>query len=495
MIRSPGTLSTLPRISEVGEGDESIDEKETLPPSVQTDGIGEDPFENMNIQVTVYAVSGILRRTIERKSSARKFGCYKNNKLKASSDMHSKSPTVIYSASGFRSLASSKGTLGTKRETNTNDCQSTAFDPENVPVPTTAVVSVHREIRSSGFAIETFLPSMRIKSKKSDDGKSRRCSAFWADDSCLALLDNDYRTEPSKFEITRTMQRESYRPDTTIGQVSSFVHERIDMNVSIGRGKELIPLGIASIAITGDEEGEFITNVPIKSATPKEIGMSYSLKNQKKKSYKPCFSDDPLDLYSLEENATLRVGVRVLPAKMREESERYALKQFRTTNADSTTGEDHFYIELNDENSLIENLIMKDSYSYSMSLDEDIFSEASVVAIPPKTPDYIGGGFFCGAADIRMCAALSNGGSNIGMKLMNRSTGSSSNDISNENSNENENKHSAVKTLKKAMKFRNKNTAARILSLSNMSEMSDSTTDSDYDSIFDGVLPPQRAQL
>jgi hypothetical protein len=116
----------------------------------------------------------------------------------------------------------------------------------------------------------------------------------------------------------------------------------------------LLFLGAASLVVTGDEEGENILNIPVRKAsindfpTPAKTTLM-SLRGKHRKTTTPSFPHDPDWMYSLDENATLRVGVRVVPLP--------------TTNASENNPEPHapwsqkeMLIELEDESLLTAHL-------------------------------------------------------------------------------------------------------------------------------------------
>jgi hypothetical protein len=199
---------------------------------------------------------------------------------------------TVYSLSGILQVEKQA-----KPRMKTAQISSSSNRPNNVP--TTAVIAVANE------KVQTFLPSMPLASQVlSKQSGVARYSAYWRDDGCSGMTGfGDCDTQPcTTFEISRVMQRESYRPGTKIGQVSHYVCERIDLNISVGQGKDIQPLGVASIVISGDDDGEVLMNAPVKQVAA---------------------SDGPRGIrsgvtYSFEENATLRLGVRVFPHHLKD---------------------------------------------------------------------------------------------------------------------------------------------------------------------------------
>jgi hypothetical protein len=434
----------------------NIDENDGNP-KILIDENDQELFELMNVQLTVYVLSGIVREAVDCKTkSGRIFSREKSNKK-----IRSSIPLII--SSGYQSLGSTNRAVAMRRGS-TGQHKNEFGLRKNVP--TTAVISVQRERKASGFVMETFLPSRKLKSHLSADSSQQRYSALWTDDCVLALLDSERHMEPTTVEINRLMQREFYRPDSAIGQISNFVHQRIDLNVSVGRGCDLIPLGVASITITGDEEVEVITNAPVKPATKQEMGWKSSFGNNKQN----CFADEPQFRFALEDNATLRVGVRVVSAKIREQSN-FSLHQ--------CSPEQLLFIELNDENSLFGKLVTKADHGYS---DDDLCTDVTEAAIDNvKTPDSPGvRGFFCGVGleDLKLCTKRSESSTeDKGNSFLNGGIAES-------------------KTRQDENKAKVTQTPARIMLLSKISDMSESTYDeSEFDSLFDGLIPLHQAEL
>jgi hypothetical protein len=113
------------------------------------------------------------------------------------------------------------------------------------------------------------------------------------------------------------MQQEAFVPgESRPGAVCNYVHETIELHLSLSRGTELVPLGTASIVVSGEEEGEIQMHVPAKpilhkskNLNPKRLKSKFKT-NPNKYGY---FSGDPTNRFYLGENATLRIGVQVIP--------------------------------------------------------------------------------------------------------------------------------------------------------------------------------------
>jgi hypothetical protein len=361
--------------------------------------------EAMEISITIYSLKGLYRRNRSKNKSSLLSSATKRSRRKQQNQS---------TGGGSTKLSSSMDGGAT------------------VNIPTTAVVSASQYISKSGLAVQTHVPSLEIKlhedpnsstqtSLNSSDNSQEvvseslhrpvRCGAYWRDDlvedaivmdrnanrdafwksfdsnanntTDAATEQNPLCSATATIRLSRLMQRETYNSNKgRIQQVSHYVHERIDLQVGVARGKELVPLGIASIAVSGEEEQQVITNVPVKSlfpnmdetvtfycpagTNPSNSGRSFpkftSKSRKMKKSgdkRKDHFRHDPY-AYSLAENATLRVGIRVLPQKYREEQQQQQLQELTMVNQGTTkelfrpNGE--IYFELEDENSLIAQL-------------------------------------------------------------------------------------------------------------------------------------------
>ena len=267
------------------------------------------------------------------------------------------------------------------------------------PPPTTALVSASRYIHSSGFAIQTFLPSMELRaSEPRRPGESRRCTARWQDDDEELTFFGaaEFLDEPSssKMQLTRIMKREPFRPNMKIGNVPHFRHERIDLKIGVARGKEIVQLGEASIAVSGEEEEEIVTTIPVKRIRTKSGSRNLCAGFQKKWKGKGHFDDAPMTMYGLEENATVRIGTRVVAQSLMSNADQIGERLDLIQCATSVTEEHGPTIELNDDNSLLESVKKEET--------EDCRWFPSL-----KTPDSVSqlnGGFFCSA--MKVCSGI-----------------------------------------------------------------------------------------
>jgi hypothetical protein len=111
--------------------------------------------------------------------------------------------------------------------------------------------------------------------------------------------------------MTLTMRREGYYSDMNARQALLYSHKRLDVRADIGKGKERIPLGVASIVVCGEEEGEVISNVAVKAVKQDDQSHRAAFVGPKRK--KIMSFDDDSFIYDLDESTTLRVGLQVIP--------------------------------------------------------------------------------------------------------------------------------------------------------------------------------------
>lgn len=225
------------------------------------------------------------------------------------------------------------------RRQNVDQVQTKTPQPKFM-VPTTALVSVR------GQLIRTLVPSAPVAFHKQRKGEtSLRGIAFWQNvDSGEEKQQSKDDLPPTTFELFRDMKRQAFQPNAKIEQMSHYVPERVDLVVGIARGKDILPLGTSTIAVSGEEEGELITNVPIKS-----LPMKIDRKSGKNLPTKGSIFIGDKHWYSLDSNAVLRVGIRVLPRN------NYIPKTMATVVQPDSPRWNNMekFIELNDENSLI----------------------------------------------------------------------------------------------------------------------------------------------
>lgn len=164
--------------------------------------------------------------------------------------------------------------------------------------------------------------------------------------SILAEEDNSVGPDQSTFSLLHVMMKQAYIPgETRHGTVqSTYAHESIEFNINLTKGRELIPLGVATLVITGDdEEEEVVINLPAKPVGLLGHKRKVVVADDKKKRrpatptriFKPkvkraAFASDPDRKFNLDENATLRVAVQVIPHGVIKETEAAAARKGKT---------------------------------------------------------------------------------------------------------------------------------------------------------------------
>jgi hypothetical protein len=268
-------------------------------------------FELMHIRITVYGLTGIV---VEKK---------KHQSKKARNKKKNKDASTTNTYSTGSSITSCE-------DLRTESC-------ENTP-PIQAVVTHNRNVSNSATSISSHLPSLPLVSSTSTSGSARRLNAHWPALHASPLLDSDDDSliDQSSFIMERVMMKEAFSRRKTPTQVSNFVHETVDLTMNLKQGNELIPLGVATLVISGDEEGPVHMTLPAKPVrfkgktvvvegiAPTVNSDSKSSKGKRrplfgKSKQKPCFAHDKSQTYTLDENATLKIAVQVIPhATLRE---------------------------------------------------------------------------------------------------------------------------------------------------------------------------------
>jgi hypothetical protein len=249
-------------------------------------GFDSSKFDLMKVRVTVYSLSGILR-SVPREKKKTKRPLLRRRKISKSSE------------------------------------NELLVRQQNAP-PVTAVVSCMRNVNGSSNSTETLIPSIPFESDLSGIGSTNRFVAVWPAANSSILLESE-SADQSTFDLIRVMKHEPYRRGTRANHVSYYIPETIDLKISVGYGKNLSYLGIASFVITGDEEGEVIINIPAKKGYVENNvngrGNSSSC-NKSKGSDKLASNCESISCFELDENATLKVGIQVLPQSQYYDSKR-----------------------------------------------------------------------------------------------------------------------------------------------------------------------------
>eukprot|EP00977_Amphora_coffeiformis_P024668 scaffold16630_cov177-Amphora_coffeaeformis.AAC.1 len=269
-------------------------------------------FEMMEIHITLYTLSGIIYT--KKKSSDKRRRRSQGSGIWRKGSRSTKSSTT--GSDGITSMGTS--TQGATLSTITESCAQpgiVGFEMKTSLAPTTAVVSSTRHNAESDRPMETFMPSLPLHRLSRGDREALRYSARWSGDAPSQSVDTEEESCPS-FKILRMMNQQQYNPTSKIREVSTYEHEQIELCVFVGRGKELVPIGVVSFVITGDEETETILNLPVKKPAPGSPAYERHFKrSSRKKDLKDYFEDDPNNAFTIGNNATLRLGVRVFPER------------------------------------------------------------------------------------------------------------------------------------------------------------------------------------
>jgi hypothetical protein len=262
-------------------------------------------FDLMQINITIYGISGILCTTsVEKK---------KRNLL-------------------LPTRTGKKATTDQSNKCNNNGDHQ---------IPTTAVVSFKSNTVSSDVSMETFLPSLPLQVMAASPTCGQPMHVRHKADWIIDEAEEDPTKEkggsrttgtgagPSTFSIIRAMKHEPACSDNT-KETANNIHETFDLNICVVQGQELLSLGMASLSIAGDEKREIIMNLPAKplGSTANTIqNKSLQWKKQSAEMTTVSFSNDATKSYTLDENASLRIGVRVLPVKTAEEHNKKGKKR------------------------------------------------------------------------------------------------------------------------------------------------------------------------
>eukprot|EP00540_Astrosyne_radiata_P007679 CAMPEP_0116860850 /NCGR_PEP_ID=MMETSP0418-20121206/22662_1 /TAXON_ID=1158023 /ORGANISM="Astrosyne radiata, Strain 13vi08-1A" /LENGTH=464 /DNA_ID=CAMNT_0004495339 /DNA_START=84 /DNA_END=1476 /DNA_ORIENTATION=+ len=202
------------------------------------------------------------------------------------------------------SVTGSMATSSVGSSTDSPTIEDAASEDVDDGAPVTAVISYRRNISNS--CISSHLPSHRLATPSSKDGCINRYTAQWpasdipqheslrqpehthsslsqfnADLAAQLELQEQIRDIPqlqqaassggllerSTFTLLRVMMKESY--DRGIhgrgAMVPHYVHERIELQINLSKGSESIPLGVATLVVSGEEEGPITMNLPAKA--------------------------------------------------------------------------------------------------------------------------------------------------------------------------------------------------------------------------------------
>ena len=344
---------------EFSEKGETGERNENTTPTFNLDALEIDDgqqtrFEMMEIHITLYALSGILYHK-KKPGEKRRKRAERWRRIKSSKTSITTNDAITTSGASTQE--------GTALSTISGSCESDLIGFEINPLlaPTTAVVSSTRHNPTSDRPMETFVPSLPLHRLSRGNVPALRYSARWSTESHSSPEDTE-EDSPS-FKILRLMNQQQFIPASRIGELSTYEHEQIDLRVFVGRGKEMIPIGVVSFVVTGDEETETILNLPVKKPADGSVLFERHFKQSKrKKGPQDAFESDPDHAFSLSSNATLRLGVRALPQRsFIEAEERAALAREKDEKVFESVLEKILDTELletlNEENSLIQKIV------------------------------------------------------------------------------------------------------------------------------------------
>lgn len=184
---------------------------------------------------------------------------------------------------------------------------------------------------SEGAAVRTFLPSHEVKlfGAPAKHLKEVPFTAFWDDGIHQPRSNCENLRSLSTLRINTKMKRVTYKKNFHVGQVPHFQPQHIHLTIGVGYGTEMITLGEACIAISGEEENNTPMYVPVR-------GVSATSSQH--------FSSDSGLSFSLDANASLFVSVQVLPRN---------LNSFESIPTPLVANHPKDKVEFADENSLI----------------------------------------------------------------------------------------------------------------------------------------------
>jgi hypothetical protein len=262
---------------------------------------GESEFELMHVTVTVHALTGLLSDRPSMKKRAMDVLTPKSKKTLDPFPEGTASSSSMSSSNGVGSYV------------------------DKAKIPTFAIATFGRNVTSSETSIKTHLPSKPIGIPTSSFGYVNRYMAQWQEPKPQFLREQGKVDQVSSFTFLRVMMREGMNLGEEMQEsttMSKYVHETIDIEINLSRGKEIIPLGVATLAITGDETGPTQMSLPARPIVYKGkkavLGNSADLQKRKNKLFKKklkrsSFPSDPKRTYFLDENSTLIVTVVLTP--------------------------------------------------------------------------------------------------------------------------------------------------------------------------------------
>eukprot|EP00547_Thalassionema_nitzschioides_P016707 CAMPEP_0194251178 /NCGR_PEP_ID=MMETSP0158-20130606/24829_1 /TAXON_ID=33649 /ORGANISM="Thalassionema nitzschioides, Strain L26-B" /LENGTH=507 /DNA_ID=CAMNT_0038988235 /DNA_START=83 /DNA_END=1606 /DNA_ORIENTATION=- len=294
---------------------------------------GSHEFELMNIKITVLGLSGIL---IDQQDDLDSVSTYSRSKGKFK--LRKKRPTSILSTA--ESVQSSITSVGDENLKENND----SFY---------AVITHNRNLNGRSLSIDSHLPSIPFAPSNQNFGSISRHNAEWPANNATPLLDEKSTNNlvaGSSFSLERVMRRESfdYQKTRATSNVNNFIHETIDLRIQLKYGSEMIPVGVASFVVTGEEDVPVKMIIPAKPirfrkkkmvvVDPNAVSMEKSAKKElgnmhkkgirerrklnKKVGELPTFSSVMGTTVTLDENASLSISVQSIPLASIKEAEK-----------------------------------------------------------------------------------------------------------------------------------------------------------------------------
>ena len=283
----------------------------------------------MDVSVTVLGLSGITSEAVKTK---------KHRRASSTTGGGGGTNSHGYGGSGGppRSRSGSRAAIG---------ASSSSGEYSDADIPVTAVASFFKNVTSNKTSIGTHLPSLALGMPTSSFGNTSRYMASWpspASASSRPPIVGGGRIGNASFKFSRVMRRHavdgSWDGEDDIAEGAGggngvFTHETTDILVGLARGSDMIPLGVATLVITGEEMGEVQVNLPVKTGSDALASMMNAVNLKKKKKHKgnktkvfqtlakgaknskkgAFFKVAPGARYRLDENAALRLVVKAQP--------------------------------------------------------------------------------------------------------------------------------------------------------------------------------------
>jgi len=246
-------------------------------------------------------------------------------------------------SNGGMNGGSSHGGPPRNRSSSRNNVVASSSSGENSEsdIPVTAVASFFKNVTSNKTSIGTHLPSLALGIPTSSFGNTSRYMASWPSPGSGGVGGGSGKS--SSFKFSRVMKRHavdgSWDGEDDIAEGAGggngvFMHETMDILVGLARGSDMIPLGVATLVITGEEMGEVQVNLPVKTGSNALSGMMNAINLKKKKGSKKgskskifqalakgaknskkgaFFKVAPGARYRLDDTAALRLVVKAQP--------------------------------------------------------------------------------------------------------------------------------------------------------------------------------------